>query len=739
MINSISILFVTRDPDLAGQIIGRIRYRGHAVRPKQAGNVRDLERLLQSHRFDAVVLIDSGLDIGLAEVSEALHRAGRHTPVVLVSDHGQEQSLRAIDSGVFAVVDRRSDDLAAVMTLRAVEHLNKGREVTHLRSLLREADRRYLLMLDTSRYPIACFHEGAATYANEIWRDFFEIDLSESLDRLMLNDLVVPEQQDELGQILSELRNQPENVETCETLTVRTRRGRSFDADLLLTSAVINGEPSIVVHVSVAGEDPALQGPGGIAIPPAAGLGHLEQLGETAGEPRPRQAPEPSRSQSGPRDSGSASTMGETLTERSSAPRPDDATTERDFLLEVDAMLAETARSGRTLGLLVFAPDALQTGQGMRSEIPGNELLDFLKLKFPAPAKAARLREGHCGVLLPAPRHAELERQIDSALKAATNLSVTLGDGSGIPGVLSCGAALADDSGPETGELLKQAREALARARTTGGNRHLFHAPEGPAGGDPQADMMWKSRIEQAVRDDRLRLLYQPIVNLQGEDVPRYNVFLRLVGEEGQVHEPDEFLPSAERTGAAAPLDRWVIQQAVSVLAEQIKRDNRTMFFLKLSRGSLDGEPVVDWVRRSLDRHQVPAKNVVVEFREATLLTQPGSAASMAKGLREMGAGLCIGDFGNGLDPFQILKQVDAAFIRLDGAFVSRLAQDPATQETVRELTQTARRMGRQVIIPMVEDADTLTAVFSMEVSLVQGYFVQPPSEQLDFDFASGL
>jgi len=739
MINSISILFVTRDPDLADQIIGRIRYRGHAVRPKQAGNVRDLERLLLSHRFDAVVLIDSGLDIGLAEVSEALHRAGRQTPVVLVSDHGQEQSLRAIDSGVFAVVDRRSDDLAAVMTLRAVEHLNKGREVTHLRSLLREADRRYLLMLDTSRYPIACFHEGSAIYANEIWRDFFEIDLSESLDRLMLNDLVVPEQQDELGQILSELRNQPENVETCETLTVRTRRGRSFDADLLLTSAVINGEPSIVVHVSVAGDDPALKGPGGIAIPQADDLGHLEQLSDTGGGPRSRREPEPARSQPGPRDNGSASAMGATGAERSSAPRPDHAASERNFLLDIDAMLAETVRSGRTLGLLVFAPDALQPGQGLRSEIPGNELFDLLQVKFPAPAKTARLREGQYGILLPGPRHAELEKQVDSVLKATTHLSVTLGDGSGIPGALSCGAVLSDDSGPEAGDLLKQAREALARARTTGGNRHVFHAPQGAAGGDPQEDLIWKSRIEQAVRDDRLRLLYQPIVNLQGEDVPRYNVFLRLTGEEGQVHEPDEFLPPAERTGAAAPLDRWVIQQATSVLAEQIKRDNRTMFFLKLSRGSLDEEPVVDWLRRSLDRHQVPAKNVVVEFREATLLTQPDSAASVAKGLREMGAGLCIGDFGNGLDPFQILKQVDAAFIRLDGAFVSRLAQDPATQDTVRELTQTARRMGRQVIIPLVEDADTLTAVFSMEVSLVQGYFVQPPSEQLDFDFASGL
>ena len=736
MINSISILFVTRDPDLAGQIIGRIRYRGHAVRPKQAGNVRDLARLLQSHRFDALVLIDGNLDIGLAEVGDALHRAGRQTPVVLVSDHGQEQSMRAIDSGVFAVVGRSADDLAAVMTLRAVEHLNRGRELTHLRTLLREADRRYLLILDTSRYPIACFQQGVATYANEIWRDFLEMDLGESLDQLTLNDLVVPEQQEDFHEILGELRNQSENAETCETLTLRTRQGRSVEADLLLASAVINGEPSIIVHVSVAGEDPALPGSGPFAIPSASAPDDLKRLGEST---EPGQSRQESGTRSQPHGGETPKAGGSTGTQAASAPRPDDAASERNFLLEVDAMLAETARSGRTLGLLVFAPDALQTGQGARSEIPGSELLNFLKGQFSDPARAFRLRAGQIGVLVPDSPRDQLEKRIDAALKAANELSITLGDGSAIGGALSCGAVVADDSGPEAGELVEQARAALAEARKDGGSQSRFHAAPGATGADPQADLAWKSRIEQAVRDDRLRLLYQPIVSLQGEDVPRYSVFLRLTGEDGAVFEPQDFLPPAERTGAAAPLDRWVIQQAIKVLAGELKRDDRTVFFLKLSQGSLDGEPVVDWLRRALDRHKVPAHNVVVEFREATLQTQTDSAAAVASGLGEMGVGMCIGDFGNGLEPFGILDQFDAAFIRLDGSFVSRLNQDPETQETVRELTATARGRDRQVIMPMVEDADTLTAVFSMEVNLVQGYFVQPPSEQLDFDFASGL
>lgn len=739
MINSISVLFVTRDPDLAGQIIGRIRYRGHAVRPKQAGNARDLERLLQSHRFDAVVLIDAGLDIGLAAISEALHRAGRQTPVVLVSDHGQEQSLRAIDSGVFAVVDRKSDDLAAVMTLRAVEYLNKGRELTQLRTLLREADRRYLLMMDSSRYPIACFHEGAATYANEPWREFFEMDLSESIDGLNISDLVIDEQREDLAHILAELRNQPENVETYETLTVRTRRGRTFDADLLLTTAVINGEPCTVVHLSAGGDELALQGPAGLGIPSGAGGARLEQIGPSetaAAAPAARPSGNSGRTESPaagaePRRARPASTA--------SAPRPDDAASERQFLHEVDTQLAETAQSGRTLAVLVFVPDALQPDQGSRSEVPGSEIPQLLKRHFPATAKIARLRQGRHAVALASPNRSELDKTLGSLLKASRELQIPLGDGASIRGPLSCGGVLADDSGPEAGELLQHCLEALEEARAAGGQQFRFHLPQGGREADQKADLTWKERIEGAVRDNRLLLLFQPIVSLGGEDVPRYSVFVRLTGEDGSTYEPDDFMPPAERTGVAASLDRWVIQQAVAMLSQQMQRDDRTVFFLKLSQGALDGEPVADWLRRYLDRHKVQPKQVVIEFKEAALLTRLDQATAVARGMRAMGAGLCVADFGNALEPFRILEHVDAAYIRLDGSFVARLAHDATAQDTVRHLTKTAQSMDRQVIIPMVEDADTLTALFSMDVNLVQGYFVQPPSEQLDFDFASGL
>nr|WP_296748824.1 REC domain-containing phosphodiesterase [Thioalkalivibrio sp.] len=742
MINSISVLFITLDPDLAGQVIGRIRYRGHAVRPKQAGNARDLERLLQSHRFDAVVLIDGDMDIGLEELTETLHRAGRQTPIVMLTDRAQELRLSAVEGGAFAVVDTENHDVAAAMTLKAVEYLNKGREINHLRTLLQEADRRYLLMLDSSRYPIACFHEGVATYANDTWRNCFEMELSESLDRLTLQDLVIPDQHEDLAHLLRIRQNQPENVETCETLTLRTRRGQTFDADLLLTGAVIGGQPCTVVHLSFTGGEPALQELNGPAMKP---LGHDRSPGPPSGSeghttPRTDTGAARARPSEGARRDEPAKPE-----DRAQVPRPPDeprvdpAELQREFLRAVERTLADTARSERPLGLVVCALDTRDRQPGDSPDALGSALQRSLAMTLPRSATVAVLERGHCGILLADTNRTAVEAQLDTLVKQVQGQAIPLDDGGTVTGSLACGAVLADDTESSAQELLDRCHQALAEARASGGGCYRFRMPPGIQQSDPEADGIWKTRVEEALQKNGLKLLYQPIVSLQGDDAPRYDVFVRLETEGGEAYEPNEFLPAMERSGVAAPLDRWIIQHAVIALSEQLQRDPRTTFFVRLSQGSLDAQAVVTWLQEFLEHSQVPAGNIVVEFKEATILTQLDSAGATAQGLKALGVGLCIGDFGNGLDPFTILGQVDAGYIKLDGGYISRLASDHSAQESVRQLTETAHASDRQVIVPMVEDADTLTHLFSVQVNLVQGYFVQPPSEQLDFDFASGL
>lgn len=162
-------------------------------------------------------------------------------------------------------------------------------------------------------------------------------------------------------------------------------------------------------------------------------------------------------------------------------------------------------------------------------------------------------------------------------------------------------------------------------------------------------------------------------------------------------------------------------------------------FFLKLTRGSLIDGSVVLWLQEFLHRNRIPSGNVVVEIKEATIVTNLQAASSAARGLKAIGAQLCIDDFGNGLNPFHILRRIDADYIKLEGTLVRNLVRDEGSRDAIRRFTEGGHAKGKQIIVPLVEDAATLAVLYELGVNLVQSYFVHPPGEQLDLDFTQVL
>lgn len=185
----------------------------------------------------------------------------------------------------------------------------------------------------------------------------------------------------------------------------------------------------------------------------------------------------------------------------------------------------------------------------------------------------------------------------------------------------------------------------------------------------------------------------------------------------------------------APAVDRWIVKTALGELAECLKSAPKTQFFLKLGTGSLGDPTVVNWLNDDLRALRIPADNVVVELKEPTVVTNLKPAMNVSRGLAEMHSHLCVDDFGNGLNPFQLLQHLAADHIKLDPSFVEGLAEDEENQEAIREYVDTAHAKGKQVIVPHVEDASVLAVLYGLNVNLVQGYFIQSPLATPTFDF----
>ncbi|WP_018142028.1 EAL domain-containing protein [Thioalkalivibrio sp. ALJ7] len=689
MNETIRTLFVTSNPNRAEEVISNIRTRGNAIRPEQVSTTDALAEALENRRFDVLVLIEPGLGLTREHIDEALLASGRRTPVIVLTERAEAERLDDYEAGAYAVVDHELNELASILTVRAAEQFQLRQQMARIDTSLQESERRCQLLLDNSRDAIAYVHEGMHIYANASWRERFGIADPEEIDGLPLMDLIAPESRDELKALLRRFQNGEEGEQAHQAFQLQSFDGTPFEANLRLSTASVEGEACTQVLLDSAQEDPEL----------AEKIDYLSQRDLVTG-----------------------------LYNR------------QHFTGMIEAAQTQAAQSEKPFALVTLAVDRftdIRANVGMSaSDLLLADIGKLIEDHFAEPAIAARLDGEHFGILIPDTRRNEVESRIHGLMEAVTGRVFELSNAS-TNCTLSAGVVIADEAAANAEELLAQADRALQKAVEVGGGAHRFFRPAEGEMNQAQADQQWKLRIQDALDHNRLELLYQPIVNLHGADRPRYSVFVRLRDAEGHVHEPDAFLPSAERTDMATPIDRWILKTALQVLAEQLKQDPGTQFFLKLTTGSLGDPSVVSWLHDDLHTLRVPADNVVVELKEPTVVTHLKPSMHVARGLQEMHGHLCIDDFGNGLNPFQLLQHLEADHIKLDPSYVKNLAESDENQQVIREYTEAAHAKGKQVIVPYVEDASVLAVLYSLNVNLVQGYFLQAPMTAPTFDFSS--
>ena len=264
---------------------------------------------------------------------------------------------------------------------------------------------------------------------------------------------------------------------------------------------------------------------------------------------------------------------------------------------------------------------------------------------------------------------------------------------------------------------LAHADLALYAAKDAGRDRHVIFGPEltAPAGTD------WEDRIEHALRHGGLELFVQPLLDLATGETNRYEALLRMHYQD-EVVLPGAFLPTAERSGQIHALDRWVVTQAIALLAEHPGLELE----VNLSARSLDDEQLIDHVASELARSRVDPTRLILEITETATIANMQDARRLAEALGELGCRFAIDDFGTGFGSFSYLKHLPAAFLKIDGEFV----QSPRsrTDELVIEaIVGMAQGLGKQTIAEFVGDEETVTMLRAAGVDYAQGYYIGRP------------
>ena len=277
-------------------------------------------------------------------------------------------------------------------------------------------------------------------------------------------------------------------------------------------------------------------------------------------------------------------------------------------------------------------------------------------------------------------------------------------------------------------ELLVEADIAMYDAKEAGRARAVLYDATEDREERMLSRMTWADRIRDALVDDSFVLHAQPIMSLGADPVPRSELLLRMLGEDGDVIPPASFLYIAERFDLIQAIDRWVLSRAIEILSEEQAAGREVVLCVNLSAKSVVDPALPAHIAGELKAHGADGRGLCFEVTETAAVVNIDRARHFASVVAELGCEFALDDFGAGFASFYYLKHLAFDLLKIDGEFVTDLTTSRTNQLVVKAVVDIARGLGKRTIAEFVEDAETLELLRGMGVDFAQGFYVAKPA-----------
>jgi diguanylate cyclase (GGDEF)-like protein len=355
------------------------------------------------------------------------------------------------------------------------------------------------------------------------------------------------------------------------------------------------------------------------------------------------------------------------------------------------------------------------------------EVADVLRTRFRSSDVVARLGGDEFGVLVTAVGIEEARAAADDLLGTIRARPAMYG---GMPFRItaSIGVTAFQSDDVTASEVIVNADLAMYAAKAAGRDRVVVYTPDEARKARAMAKLTWSQRIQDALERDRFVLHLQPILELASGKVRHGELLLRMRGDRGKLIAPGAFLPAAERFGLIHAIDRWVVQEAIRMIAGAAP-GRAPRLGVNLSGESVVGDPeLLSMIERELDNAAVDPANLIFEITETAAIANMAEATRFAHGLTNLGCSLALDDFGTGFGSFYYLKHLPVRYVKLDGEFIHNLPRNPIDEHMVRAIVGVAHGLGIQTVAESVADDETIEMLHQHGVDFAQGFHIGRPA-----------
>ncbi|WP_024286116.1 bifunctional diguanylate cyclase/phosphodiesterase [Cellulomonas sp. KRMCY2] len=288
----------------------------------------------------------------------------------------------------------------------------------------------------------------------------------------------------------------------------------------------------------------------------------------------------------------------------------------------------------------------------------------------------------------------------------------------------SVGAATADDPMTSSSDLLRNADSAMYRVKQHGRNHFHVYDPDS----EPESDgrLQLEADLQNALANDELRLVYQPLLSLADQRVLGFEALLRWEHPSWGTLQPLEFLAIAERIGLMGSIGAWVLDTACGRLAawsaERGAGSGPLSMAVNVSGGQLRADGFVGLVADALATHGIEAEHLRLEISERALMGDDPEVAAVLSALSRLGIQLAVDDFGATVNSLARLPTIPVSVVKLE-----RFTDVTRQRGLVAAVIATAHGLGMSVVGGGIEDADQLAELVALACDDGQGFLLGRP------------
>ena len=282
---------------------------------------------------------------------------------------------------------------------------------------------------------------------------------------------------------------------------------------------------------------------------------------------------------------------------------------------------------------------------------------------------------------------------------------------------------------PHAASLMDNGYDSLQRLAQSGGNHaEIYHRDRQQL----QSRGSISDVIDEAFADERLQILFQPIINLSEADGDYYESFLDIRDwQEGEVT-AGEMLRAIEGDPGNNKLDRWIVVETTKQLAKRRGDGDDINLTINLSGNVFHDEEFCSWLGVAMKAAGLPGSAVTLQFSEESIANSLKPALDCCRQLADMGVGVAVRNFGRSKGGNKFLQHVQPRLIK-----PGVRKTDSLSTEEIRDIIEGGRRLNSRVLIPNVSSAASLAVLWQLGPDFIQGSYVQDPSPEMSYEFAT--